>query len=221
MKNSYIMEEEQYAYTFIKKWSAFIIVLELILAMATGLLYRFDHKEEDVNLIKRFIMNEYELCYPYRDELLSMCEQCDSISELIEAYNSNRLDLELNIQDREIDSMELSAEVYKELLPDGVNTSNDYIRPWIYSLAITDVRANVNTELEDYYQIQYCLLMELRLHEPYLLNNDTGWLYDNVKNIVAGIVVLEVLLLSLGIAAILHYYNAYIRMCRRNKNGDI
>ena len=92
MKNSYIMEEEQYAYTFIKKWSVCIIILELILAMATGLLYRFDHKEEDVNLIKRFIMNEYELCYPYRDELLSMCEQCDSVSELIEAYNSNRLE---------------------------------------------------------------------------------------------------------------------------------
>lgn len=221
MKSKYIQEEEQYAYSFIKRWSAFIIIMELILGVAAGVLYQFDHNEEDIDIVKRFIMNEYEICYPYRDELLTMCEQCDSVSELIKAYNNNRLDLELNIQSREINSMELSASVYDQLLPDEVNSENDFIRPWIYTWAISDVRANVNPELEDYYMIQYGLLMELRLHEPYLLDNDIGWLYNNIKDIVSWIFVFEALLLSLGISAILYYYYAYIRMCRRNVDGDI
>lgn len=221
MKSKYIMEEEQYAYSFIKRWSAFIIIMELVLGVIIGVLYQFDHKEEDIDIVKRFIMNEYEICYPYRDELITMCEQCDSISELVKSYNSNRLDLELGIQDRKIDSMELAVDVYKQLLPAEVNATNEYLRPWVYTWALSDVRANVNKELDDYYQIQYNLLLELRLHEPYLLNNTIGKLYYNIDTIVTWIVITEVLLLALGAAIILYYYYTYIRICRRNRSGRV
>lgn len=212
MNNTQLKEKEKYAYRFIKRWSIGIVTIEILLLILLRVLYCFDHDEDTMDLIKKFIRNEYELCYRGNTELLDICDSSDSIHELIDKYNSYRLDLELNIEERVIDTEVLALQVLDDLIPSGLDESNNYIKGWIYSWAIHDVRANLSRDAECYYRVECVMLLKLRLHEPYLYRSFHKTLYSNIGVIVNTIIISILLLLSAALTVVIRYCQYYFKL---------
>ena len=87
----------------------------------------------------------------------------------------------------------------KLLIPDGIHDADGYIKPWIYSHAVWDVKTMVDEDSEDYYEIQYKGTISLRLHEVFLVNNIRGCIYKNVPEILSILIFIQITLFVIGL----------------------
>jgi hypothetical protein len=185
-----------------------------------ALLYRFDHDSSNLDTLKQFIINEYTLCYPDKDELVQMCDSSDSVSGLLTEYKEFRKSIEFEEQSQYIEIADDADELYEALLPADLTLCNSYIRPYIYTNAIYDIQAFVNTKSDNYYEIQYNMLSDLRLHEVYLYRNVYKFIYCNVNRIIGILIWIIAILFSTGIVILMRYYYEYVHYAKKRSNPD-
>lgn len=160
------------------------------------------------------------MCYSDSDELIDICEDSTSISKLLKKYNARRFDLELSVTNKDIEELSYANDLVDTLLPVDLQECNYYVRSWIYSYAIHDARNVVNPDCKDFYEIQYYMLSELRLHEVYLVGNPYRVLYENLDNIVSTIISIQIMSVFLGIAYIIEYYTIASSILHGGKRNE-
>jgi hypothetical protein len=91
--------------------------------------------------------------------------------------------------------------------------------PFIYTNTINDVRTLVNKNCENYYEIEYKLMLDLSLHQPYLNNNFKLMLYRDITKITFYLTVVLIFLLALGCVNVLTYVAVFILRIKRIKSN--
>lgn len=207
-------------YKTIKIGTIVLIFLEAICIVATYLLISFDTDKTNVEILQKFIQNEYEFCYPEHGELVDIMSY-NSVYRILDAYSLLRFDMEINQEDKNIDSTDDANAMIELLIPENITEADGYIKPWIYSYAIHDVRNMIADDTEDYYEIQYKCLLMLRLHEVFLVNSIRGFVYRHAFIFVYALIVIQVALFGNGIYFIGLHIIRYRQIVRGYKNGEI
>ena len=207
-------------YKVIKRYTIVLIIMEIVCITLTCLLISFDTNKSNVELLRKFIQNEFEFCYPEQDELVDIMDY-KSIYKMLDAYSMIRFDMEVNQDDRSVESMDDMLAMMKLLIPDNIEEADDYIKPWIYTYAIHDVRAMVDEDNEAYYEIQYKGLLSLRLHEVFLVNNIRGSIYRHVPMILSILIFIQIMLFVIGLLIVCSHVMRYRQIVRGYRNGEI
>lgn len=210
----------KHEYKVIKQGTVTLVLMEIVCIVLTYFLVAFDTNKTNVEILQKFIQNEFEFCYPEQDELVDIMSN-KSIYKMLDTYSMVRFDMEINQENKSIESMDDMLAMMELLIPDNIDNANDYIRPWIYSFAIHDVRAMVDEDNENYYEIQYKGMLSLRLHEVYLIGNIRGYIYKHVPMILTVLILLQIALFIIGLLMICSYAIKYGEIVRGYNNGEI
>lgn len=210
----------KHEYRVIRQGTITLVLIEILCIVLTYLLVAFDTNKTNVEILQKFIQNEFEFCYPEQDELVDIMSN-KSIYKMLDTYSIVRFDMEINQENKSIESMDDMLAMMELLIPDNIDNANDYIRPWIYSFAIHDVRAMVDEDSKNYYEIQYKGMLSLRLHEVYLIGNIRGYIYKHVPMILTVLILLQIALFIIGLLMICSYAIKYREIVRGYKNGEI
>lgn len=210
----------KHEYKVIRRRTIILVVMELICIILTCLLIRFDTNKTNMEVLRKFMQNEFEFCYPERDELVDIMDY-GSIYKMLNAYSAIRFDMEIHQENKSVESMDDMLAMMKLLVPDGIHDADNYIKPWVYTHAIWDVRAMVDEDNPNYYEIQYKGMLSLRLHEIFLVNNIRGYIYKNVPEILSVLIFIQITLFVIGLVTVGLHAVRYGQIVRGYKDGEI
>ena len=207
-------------YKLIRQGTIILVLMEIACIVLTYMLISFDTNKTNIEVLRKFIQNEFEFCYPEQDELVDIIDN-KSIYKMLSTYSAIRFDMEIHQENKSIESMDDMLAMMKLLVPDGINDADNYIKPWIYCHAIYDVRAMVDEDNENYYEIQYKGMQSLRLHEIFLVGNIHGYIYKHVPTILTVLILAQISLFIVGLLMVCSYTIKYREIVRGYKNGEI
>lgn len=207
-------------YKVIRQGTIILVFMEIVCIVLTYMLISFDTNKTNLEILHKFIQNEFELCYPEQDELIDIMGY-ESIYRTLHAYSMIRFDMEINQEDKSIKSVDDMLTMMNLLIPDDIADADNYITPWIYSYAIHDVRAMVDEDNENYYEIQYKGMLSLRLHEIFLVGNIRGYIYKHVPMILTVLIIVQIALFVIGLLMVGSHAIKYGEIVRGYKNGEI
>lgn len=207
-------------YKAIRQGTIILVFMEIVCIVLTCMLISFDTNKTNMEILRKFMQNEFEFCYPERDELVDIMDY-GSIYKMLNAYSAIRFDMEIHQENKSIESVDDMLAMMKLLVPDDINDADGYIKPWIYSHAVWDVKAMVDEDSENYYEVQYKGTMSLRLHEIFLVGNIRGYIYKHVPMILTVLILVQIALFVIGLLMICSYAIKYGEIVRGYKNGEI
>lgn len=207
-------------YKLIRQGTIILVLMEIVCIVLTYMLISFDTNKTNIEVLRKFIQNEFEFCYPEQDELVDIIDN-KSIYKMLSTYSAIRFDMEIHQENKSIESMDDMLAMMKLLVPDGIHDADNYIKPWIYCHAIWDVRAMVDEDNENYYEIQYKGMQSLRLHEILLVGNIHGYIYKHVPMILTVLILAQIALFIIGLLMVCSYTIKYGEIVRGYKNGEI
>lgn len=156
--------------------------ITVLLYCASILLYMFDSNAKQLDILTKFIKNENEYFYIEDNTIL----RAESISEMLRDERSIRFDVTSGYptEHRTIETIDDAMEQLDKFIPSNIQEASEYLHTYIYTTAIDNVRTMLNPNAESYASIDRELLLELRLHEPYLMDGNpysgavklAGWL---------------------------------------------
>lgn len=195
-------------WTKIKKVTIVSITVYAVGIVLLLLLYRIDTREEDIASIKEFIQNESSLLFD--NDYCNLSNSIDSYfssREIISDYVFCSMDYSVStfmlglvdgpvIANKSVRSMDDAKEFVDNIIPDGVNDCNPYVRTFIRKFAYYDLLETIDPDVDCYYEIRCYGLEHINLYSGIKWARELGILYDNMF-VISG-VILFVLLFTLA-----------------------